>query len=162
VAGAFVVAGCGGSSGPASKASTSSSSAAIGKAAFIAHADTVCRAAQKALAPVLKRDTATLEAKPPKPKAAASALDQAATIVAGGRTQLEALRQPGGDQKLLATVYRALSQEAGSLRALAADVRGGHAKALGTDASTQTAFPRLHSGAASRYGFKQCGASSSG
>lgn len=162
LAAALVVAGCGGSSSPASKSSTSSSSAAIGKAAFIVRADAVCKAAQKALAPVLKRETATLEAKPPKPAAAAAALDQAAAIVAGGRTKLEALPQPRGDQKVLGTVFRALGQEAGSLRALAADVRGGHAKALSTDASKQTAFSTLYSGAAAKYGFKQCGASSSG
>ena len=159
---ALVLAGCGGSSSPASGSSTQSSSAAVAKAAFIARADTVCKAAQKALAPVLKRETATLEAKPPKPKAAATALDQAASIVAGGRTKLKALPQPSGQQKLLGTVYRALGEEAGSLRALASDVRGGRAKALSSDASKQTAFSTLYSGAASTYGFKQCGASTTG
>jgi hypothetical protein len=158
---AVLAAGCGGS-GNASGSSTSSGSAAIGKASFIARADKVCKAAQKALAPVLKRETATLEAKPPKPAAAAQALDQAAAIVAEGRTRLKALPQPSGQAKLLATVYRALGQEAGSLRALASDVRGGHSKALGTDASKQTAFSTLYSGAAATYGFKQCGASSTG
>lgn len=161
-AAAIVVAGCGGSGTPASGSSSSSGSAAIGKAAFIVRADRVCKAAQKALVPVLKRETATLEAKPPKPAAAAAALDQAASIVADGHTKLEALPQPGGQQKLLATVYRALGQEAATLRALASDVRGGHAKALDTDTSKQTAFSTLYSGAASTYGFKQCGASSRG
>src|SRR5580698_7149192 len=88
VATAVLAAACGGS-GNASGSSTSSGSAAIGKASFIARADKVCKAAQKALAPVLKRETATLEAKPPKPAAAAQALDQAAAIVADGRTKLK-------------------------------------------------------------------------
>jgi hypothetical protein len=158
---AVAAAGCGGSS-TASGTSISSGSAVIGKAAFVARADKVCKAAQKALAPVLKRETATLEAKPPKPTAAAQALDHAAAIVADGRTKLEALPQPSGQAKLLATVYRALGEEAGSLRALASDVRGGRSKALSTDASKQTAFSTRYSGAAAAYGFKQCGASSSG
>jgi hypothetical protein len=157
LAAAALIAGCGGSGNPLSKSPPSSGSATIAKAAFIVRADAVCKAAQKALAPVLKRETATLEAKPPKPVAAATALTKAAAIVADGRTKLLALPQPSGQRTLLATVYRALGEEATTLRALAADVKAGRKSALSTDASKQTAFSQLYSGAAVKYGFRHCG-----
>jgi hypothetical protein len=155
LAAAALLAGCGGSGHPASN---SSASAAIGKAAFIARADSICKASETALGPVLKRETSTLEAKPPKRAAAATALEQASTIVAGGLRKLKALPQPSARRSLLATVYRALNEEAGTLHKLAGDVRAGRAKAMSTDASEQTAFATLYTGAAQTFGFKRCGA----
>lgn len=154
---AALVAGCGGSGHPATGSSTT---AMIGRTAFIARADSICKAAQAALAPVLARETATLEAKPPKREAAAQALQQASAIVARGRARLRALPQPAAQRALLATVYRALGEEAGSLHSLSADVKAGKQQAMSTDAAEQTAFATLYSGAAVKYGFKSCGAQS--
>jgi len=154
LAAAALVAGCGGSGHPASTSST----AAIGKGAFVTRADAICTASKTALAPVLARETATLEAKPPKRAAAATALEQASTIVAGGLAKLKALPQPGAQRSLLATVYRALGEEAETLHKLAADVRAGRTKAMSTDASEQDAFSTLYTGAAETFGFKRCGA----
>ncbi|HEY1775814.1 MAG TPA: hypothetical protein VGG41_06610 [Solirubrobacteraceae bacterium] len=183
LAAAALLAGCGGSGHPAptssssssasststsgsgSGASSSSGSASSGptgtKAAFVARADAICKASQTALGPVLKRETATLDAKPPKRAAAATALQQASAIVASGLKQLKALPQPGGGASLLATVYRALGEEAGTLHKLSGDVRAGRSKAMSTDASEQTAFSTLYTGAAQKFGFKRCGASAS-
>jgi hypothetical protein len=155
LAAAALLAGCGGSGHPAS---SSTGSATITKAAFVARADAVCKGSQTALGPVLKRETATLEAKPPKRAAAATALEQASTIVAGGLSKLKALPQPDADRSMLATVYRALGDEATTLHKLAGDVRAGRSKAMSTDASEQTAFSTLYTGAAQKFGFKRCGA----
>jgi hypothetical protein len=159
LAAAALLAGCGGSGHPAS---SSKASATITKAAFVARADDICRASQTALGPVLKRETATLEAKPPKRAAAATALEQASVIVAGGLGKLKALPQPSAGRSLLATVYRALGSEASTLHKLAGDVRAGRSKAMTTDASEQTAFSALYTGAAQKFGFKRCGARVSG
>ncbi len=158
IAATIAIAGCGGSG----TQPTSTTSAPVTKAQFIAAADRICARGSAAVDAYQGKVNAASAAEQASDTAAhrdalASALQSAAAPAGPVLDQLRALTPPAADRAVVAQYLADVARQTGLLGQLATAVRNDDGTAATTVsqqiATGKTAFERLAQG----YGFKVCG-----